>query len=136
MAPTVVSSTSSSESPTMPPVATTTPSLTRGDALPMRLMAPSTITWSAPSAWSRSTVTRSSASVVGPLTSTAPVARGAADDHAAERCVEGQLLERLHRVAGAVERALRGGDERACRRRDARLGEPGEVVGALAVEAE
>ena len=56
----------------MPPVATTTPSLTRGDALPMRLMAPSTMTWSAPSACSRSTVTRSSASVVGPLTSTAP----------------------------------------------------------------
>ena len=27
----------------MPPVATTTPSLTRGDALPMRLMAPSTM---------------------------------------------------------------------------------------------
>ena len=44
----VVSSTSSSVSPTMPPVATTTPSLTRGDALPMRLMAPSTMTSSAP----------------------------------------------------------------------------------------
>ncbi len=40
----MVSSTSLSESPTMPPVAITTPSLTRGDALPMRLMAPSTIT--------------------------------------------------------------------------------------------
>ncbi len=61
----VVSSTSSSVSPTMPPVATTTPSLTRGEALPMRLMAPSTSTCSAPCAWSRSMVTRSSASVVG-----------------------------------------------------------------------
>src|SRR5665811_1520600 len=53
-------------------VATTTPSLTRGEALPMRLMAPSTSTCSAPCAWSRSMVTRSSASVVGPLTSTWP----------------------------------------------------------------
>ena len=120
----------------MPPVATTTPSLTRGDALPMRLMAPSTITWSAPSAWSRSTVTRSSASVVGPLTSTAPSPAASADHDASERSVEGQLLERLHRVAGALERALCRGHERALRRSDARLGEAGEVVGALAVEAE
>ena len=64
------------------------------------------------------------------------VAAGAADDDAAERRVEGQLLERLHGVARALERASRRGHERAGRRRDARLGEAGEVVGALAVEAE
>ena len=81
-------------------------------------------------------VTRSSASVVGPLTSTAPSPAGAADDHAPERRVEGQLLEHLHRVVRALERALRRGHERAGRRRDARLGQAGEVVDALAVEAE
>ena len=64
------------------------------------------------------------------------VAGRPADDDAAERRVERQLLERLHGVARALERASRGRHERAGRRRDARLGEAGEVVGALAVQSE
>ncbi len=132
----VVSTTSSSVSPTMPPVAITRPSLTRGEALPSRLMAPSTSTWRAPCTVTRSMVARSSARVVGPLTSTQPSPEAKPDDDVTERCVEGEGLEHLELVPRARQRALCRGDDGAGGRRYAGLGEPGEVVGAFAVEAE
>ena len=112
------------------------PSLTRGEALPRRLMAPSTRTCSAPSACRRVDRAAQLRERGGPADLDLALAAGAADDHAAQRRVERQLLEHLHGVARAVERPLGGGHQRAGRRRDARLGQPGEVVGALAVEAE
>jgi hypothetical protein len=68
---TVVATVSSRVSATSPPVATMTASLTLGEALPRRLMAPSTSTSWAPWACSRAAVAATSPRVVGPLISTA-----------------------------------------------------------------
>ena len=66
-------------------------------------------------------VTRSSRERRGAADLDLALAARAADDDAAERRVEGQLLDDLHVVAGAVERALRRGHA-ACRAGGAMLG--------------